>query len=231
MHQPDEAVYRQLHAAIVEQRLPAGCRLTETALAQMLPASRRHVDKALQRLAHERLVRLRRNAGAWVASPTFEEAREIYGLRRVLETAAIRLACSAWRPDGLRALKSNLAAEEAAHGRHDLTEATRRSREFHVLVARLSGNAELARTVEQLVARTSLVTQLHTNPDGLRGWCRHHRDLIETLLRRDGDRSAALMHAHLTELEDALRVRAPASRHHELERALGVAPASRAGDA
>ena len=56
----EDGVYQQLHAAIVDQRLPAGSRLTETALSELLAASRRHVDKALLRLAQEKLVRIRR---------------------------------------------------------------------------------------------------------------------------------------------------------------------------
>ena len=217
----EDAVYRQLHAAIVDQRLPAGSRLTETALAELMSASRRHVDKALWRLAQEKLVRMRRNAGAWVAAPSLQEAREIYGLRLVIEEAAARQACNAWRAEGLRTLKANLAAEEAAHRARDLREAVRLSGEFHVLMARLSGNGEIANVVEQLVARTSLVTQLYANPDGLGCWHSQHHELMDALTQRQADRTAGLMRAHLVELEEALRVAPPGSRHHELERALG----------
>lgn len=216
----EEDVYRQLHAAIVDQRLPAGSRLTETALAELLSASRRHVDKALLRLSHDKLVRIRRNAGAWVAAPTLQEAREIFGLRLVLEEAATRQACHAWRAEGLRTLKANLAAEEAAHRAHDIREAVRLSGEFHVLLARLAGNGELAHAVEQLVARTSLVTQLYANPDGLGCWHSQHHELMEAIAQRQGDKAAALMKEHVAELEGALRVRPPTSRHHELETAL-----------
>ncbi len=216
----EDEVYRQLHAAIVDQRLPAGSRLTETALAELLSASRRHVDKALWRLSHDKLVRMRRNAGAWVAAPTFQEAREIFGLRLILEEAGTRQACTAWRPDGLRTLKTNLAATEAAHRARDLRRAVHLSGEFHVLLARLSGNSELAQAVEQLVARTSLVTQLYANPVGLDCWhCQHH-ELMDAIAQRQAEKAAALMKAHMTELEEALRVRPAASRHHELESAL-----------
>ncbi|MBP7564649.1 MAG: GntR family transcriptional regulator [Burkholderiaceae bacterium] len=216
----EDAVYRKLHAAIVDQRLPAGSRLTETALADVMSASRRHVDKALWRLSHEKLVRMRRNAGAWVAAPSLQEAREIYGLRLVIEEAAARQACHAWRPEGLRTLKANLAAEEAAHRARDLREAVRLSGEFHVLLARLSGNGEIANVVEQLVARTSLVTQLYANPEGLGCWHSQHHELMSAITQRQADRTAELMRAHLVELEEALRVPPAGARHHELQQAL-----------
>lgn len=218
----EDMVYRRLHDAIVDQRLPAGSRLTETAIAELLVASRRHVDKALWCLAQEKLVRMRRNAGAWVAAPSMQEAREIYGLRLIVEEAATRQACSAWRIEGFRTLKANLVAEEKAHKARNLREAVRLSGEFHVLLAGLSGNGEIKCLVEQLVARTSLVTQLYTNPEGLGCWHSHHHELMDAISQRQADHAAELMRGHLIELEEALRVSSPSSRHRELEAALQI---------
>jgi DNA-binding GntR family transcriptional regulator len=214
--------YRLLYAAIVDQRISAGTRLTETALAQVLSSSRRHVDKALWLLAEQRLVQLRRHAGAWVAAPSFIEAREIFELRLVLETAVVRKVCSVLRPEGLKLLKQNLDAETRARQQGDQRMAVRQSGEFHVILARLTQNRELERQVELLVARTSLVTQLYANPNALGCWHHQHHDLVDTLSRRDGDRAAALMEQHLQELESALRVDQPNSKHEELKRALLV---------
>jgi DNA-binding GntR family transcriptional regulator len=216
----DEAVYRTLHAAIVDQRLPAGCRLTETALAELLVASRRHVDKALLRLTHERLVVMRRNAGAWVASPSFAEAREIYELRLIVEDAGVRRACVARRAEHMGTLRANLVAETRARRLGEGREAVRLSGEFHVLLARLSGSEEIGRTIEQLVARTSLVTQLYANPDALRCWHHCHADLLRAVEQRREDQAAALMRDHLRALETALRIDRTRSRHGVLERAL-----------
>lgn len=221
MKNADDA-YRQLYAAIVDQRLSAGARLTETALAQILSSSRRHVDKALWLLAEQRLVQIRRNAGAWVAVPSLIEAREIYELRLILEAAVVRKVCSVLRPDGLKLLKQNLDAETRARQRGDQRMAVRLSGEFHVILARLAQSHELERQVELLVARTSLVTQLYANPNALGCWHHQHHDLVDLLSRRDAQRASALMEQHLQELESALRVDRPGSKHEELKRALLV---------
>jgi DNA-binding GntR family transcriptional regulator len=217
-----EDTYRQLYAAIVDQRLSAGARLTETALAEILASSRRHVDKALWRLSEQRLVQLRRNAGAWVAAPSFAEAREIYELRLILEAAVVRKLCDTLRPEGMKLLKQNLDAEMKARQLRDQRKAVRLSGEFHIILARLSQSLELERQVELLVARTSLVTQLYANPDALGCWHHQHTDLIDVLSRRDADKAALLMQQHLRELEAALRVDRPGSRHEELKRALST---------
>jgi len=219
MHSAENA-YRELYAAIVDQRLSAGARLTETALAQILSSSRRHVDKALWRLAEQRLVRVRRNAGAWVAAPSFLEAREIYELRLIVEAAVVRKLCAVIRPDGLKALKKNLEAENSARQQGDQRTAVRLSGEFHIILAQLAHSQELERQVELLVARTSLVTQLYANPNALGCWHHQHNELIELLASRDADRAVSLMEKHLRELESSLRVVSPESKHDELKRAL-----------
>jgi len=215
-----EEAYRQLYAAIVDQRLSAGTRLTETALAQILSSSRRQVDKALWCLSEQRLVQLRRNAGAWVAAPSFVEAREIFELRLILEAAVVRKLCVVLRPEGLKLLKQNLSAEARAHQLGDQRTVIRLSGEFHIILARLSQSRELERQVELLVARTSLVTQLYANPNALGCWHHQHDELLNMLSRRDADRAAQLMVQHLQELESALRVDKPGSKHEELRRAL-----------
>jgi DNA-binding GntR family transcriptional regulator len=212
--------YKVLLEAIVDQRLAAGCRLTETALAQLMSCSRRHVEQALLRLAEHGLVTIRRNAGASVATPSYIEGREIYEVRRLLEVPIVAKVCAAHRPDGMRRLRANLDAEAKFQRAGDLRSAVRLSGEFHVLLAELSGSSELQAQVERLVARTSLVTQLYANTEGLGCWHHQHGDLLAAIERRDEERASRLMRDHLLELESALRVRAPRTRHHELERAL-----------
>jgi DNA-binding GntR family transcriptional regulator len=216
----DEQVYRKLRAAIIDQRLAAGSRLTETAVAELLSTSRRHVDKALWRLSQERLVLLRRNAGAWVAAPSFEEAREIYELRLVVEDAVVRKTCAAWRIESMKQLKANLAAETLARQSNHQRAAVRFSGEFHVLLARASGSDEMERAVELLVARTSLVTQLYANSDAMLCWHDSHNELLQHIEQRQEVKACALMRMHLQELEAAMRVDRRRTRHAELERAL-----------
>ena len=66
----DEAIYRNLYAAIVENHLEPGTKLPEDTLAEAFAVSRTSIRKVLQRLAYERLVDIRLNRGATVAQPT-----------------------------------------------------------------------------------------------------------------------------------------------------------------
>ena len=89
------AIYKALWHAIIEQALQPGAKLPEDAIGEKFGASRTIVRAALARLAGEGLVELRRNRGAAVATPSWNEARDIFDVRLGLERLVVaRLAGS-----------------------------------------------------------------------------------------------------------------------------------------
>src|SRR5262245_55588136 len=75
------AIYQALRRAIIEQALEPGAKLPEDAIGERFGVSRTLVRHALGRLAGEGLVELRRNHGAAVAKPNWDEARDIFAVR------------------------------------------------------------------------------------------------------------------------------------------------------
>src|SRR5207237_10667789 len=71
-------ICRALRHAIIEQALEPGAKLPEDAIGERFGASRTIVRHALGQLAAEGLVELRRNRGAAVARPSWQEARAIF---------------------------------------------------------------------------------------------------------------------------------------------------------
>ncbi len=68
-------------------------KLPEDTIGERFGASRTIVRTALTRLAGEGLVEMRRNRGAAVAKPTWEEARDVFDVRVGLERLVVaRLA-------------------------------------------------------------------------------------------------------------------------------------------
>ena len=74
----DDIVYAHIFEAILEQRLAPGTKLSEEALGEIFGVSRTIIRRALARLAHGGVVLLRPNRGAVVASPSIEEARQVF---------------------------------------------------------------------------------------------------------------------------------------------------------
>jgi DNA-binding GntR family transcriptional regulator len=80
-----------LRQAIVDGRIAPGTRLTERELTAMLGVSRTVVREALRQLESEGLVGIIPNKGPVVRALTPAEARDLYGIRAVLEGYAARL--------------------------------------------------------------------------------------------------------------------------------------------
>jgi DNA-binding GntR family transcriptional regulator len=205
----DERLYEALLAAIADQRLPPGTRLGEVEVADTYGSTRRHVERALLRLACDGLAVRRRNSGAAVASPSAEEARSLFQLRRMVEEAVVRELSRHATRAALVPLRVNLKAEAEARRAGQVREAVKLSGEFHVLLAQATGNAEAARMVRRMVVQTSLVTQLYGNAEALACWHDDHGALADLLLQGDEDGAAALMLGHLRHVEGALRLPKP----------------------
>lgn len=102
-------IYEHLLASIVDQRLAPGTKLNEMTLCEIFDVGRRHVAQVLTRLAHDRLVSLLPNRGAFVAAPAVEEARAIFEARRLVECEIVRQIAVAANPEVLGPLRDNVA--------------------------------------------------------------------------------------------------------------------------
>jgi DNA-binding GntR family transcriptional regulator len=83
-------IVEALTRAIIEHRLLPGTKLAEQKLADHFGVSRTLVRQALFQLAQNRLIRLEPARGAFVATPSVEEARQVFAVRRMLEAEMTR---------------------------------------------------------------------------------------------------------------------------------------------
>ena len=157
----DDALYQEIFDAIIARRLPPGSKLTEATLCEIFGVKRNTVRKALAQLAAKKMVDLHFNRGAYVASPTEEEARDIFEVRRVREAYLVAtLAARPVRPD-LSAIRDGVRQERDSFLHQDFPGWIRRSLDFHTHLVRLSGNQVMADYVEDLVYRAPLISALY----------------------------------------------------------------------
>ena len=177
----DESIYQALMTAIVDHQLPPGSKLPEEALAEVFGVSRTGIRKVLQRLATVQMVALTPKRGAQVASPTVEEAQEIFRTRALLEVATLPDVLARCQPPHLVALEAISREEQQAHDRYDGPAAIRYSAEFHIQLQAISGNQVLTEMVTRLSQRSSLVIAAWGSPwrQGCR--CDDHERLVQLL--------------------------------------------------
>lgn len=202
-----DPIYERLLAAIVEHRLQPGTKLVEEKLGEVFAVSRTRIRQALFRLAHEKVITLLPNRGAYVARPSIAEAREVFAVRRLIEPMLAKQLAQAADPAQLRRLRECVAQETRARSANDRRGMIKLSGEFHIQMAQMAGNAILARILRELVARTSLVLVLY-EPLVTRGClANEHAALIDAIEARDARTAARLMLRHLQHVEDNLDLR------------------------
>ncbi len=222
----DGQIYDHLLTAIVEHDLAPGTKLPEDTLAETFGVSRTRIRKVLHQLAHEGVVQLERNRGASVARPSVKEARDIFAVRRILETGMMRLL-AAGGDLGAREvarLRRDVAEERDAYGRHDRRRAITLSGNFHLELARLTGNAALHGIVRELVSRTSLIIAVHAPARGPICLGDEHEALIEAVRRGDPTEAARVMDHHVEHIATTLALAVDDAAPIDLKAALaGVA--------
>ena len=91
------AVTRALEEAVVRGEFPPGSALREVFLAGRFKASRGTVREALRALSEQGLVEMHSRRGAVVPQLSPQRARQIFSLRAVLESFAVKLALTEGR--------------------------------------------------------------------------------------------------------------------------------------
>ena len=199
-----ETIYQRIQNGILERRLLPGAKLAEERLAEVTGASRMRIRQVLARLAHEQIVTLIPNRGAFVARPTVEEAREMFETRRLIEPPLVGKLCRQATPEQVAALRAHVEREIAARQAEDVRSVIRLSGEFHILLMEMVGNSILARVIRELTSLTCLIITLYDKPSAPA--CPHHEhtDLVDLIEAGDAKAAEKHMLLHLAHIEETL---------------------------
>ena len=193
-----------LTRAIVDHRLQPGSKLAEQKLADHFGVSRTLVRQALFQMAQNRLITLEPARGAFVAAPSADEARQVFAVRRMLETEMTRAFVREVTPAKIKSLKEHVAKEKAAVDRHDAADRTELLGDFHVRMAELMGNEVLAQMLRELISRCALITLMYQSAAEAEHSNEEHAAIVKALAAKDEDKAVRLMNEHLQHVEEAL---------------------------
>jgi DNA-binding GntR family transcriptional regulator len=217
-------IYERIYEAVVEHRLLPGTKLSEERVAELFAVSRTQVRGVLQRLAVEQLVTLIPNRGAFVTTPSAEEAHDVLEVRRTLEPAVVRRLieriAAGKANTAVKQLRALVKREQQAHASGDRRSAVRLSGEFHVLLAQLSGSAIMTRMLRELTPLTCLAILTFDAPTGAACPNDEHTELLDAIEAGDADAAVALMDEHLHHIEKSLNLDAEAAPEIDLAEAL-----------
>lgn len=217
-----EQVADALRRAILAHRVGPGAKLAEDEVGEIFGVSRTIVRAALQSLAHQGLVNIIRNRGAFVADPGVREAREVFEARALLEPRTSRSAAERATPQAVAGLHTHIRAEHQALEAGDLGQAVYLSGMFHVAIADMADQTTIAAMISALVSRSSLVVALYWHRPRAICESHAHHALADAIASGDGARAEDLMKGHLLDLLSNLDLREKPRPAGSLRQAIGL---------
>lgn len=190
-------VYEELRRMAMDYRFKPHERINEMELAAKLNVSRSPIREALQRLATEGLMTFRQNRGFFCRGFDVKEILDLTDVRILLEERAVEQAMHRAGEEDLRDLvewwRKTAARADGLSG----AELTAKDEEFHMRIARLSGNPELARMIEGINTRIHFVRQIEVEKHRrLSTTYVEHQAIADAMLARDAD-AARMMRDHI----------------------------------
>ncbi len=142
-------IYRKIKTEIISGRKKPGERLSIDDLKKEFGTSVSPVRDAFQMLSQEDLVTIKPRSGYYVTKVTLKELRDMLDMREILELAAVVRAAERITPEQIKELESVHAGytddKDETYSRYTLE-----NQNFHTLMAKASGNEELARQVSRV---------------------------------------------------------------------------------
>ena len=196
-------LYADLKEMAVNFGIRPGERINEVALAKELNASRTPLREALNRLLAERLIDFQPGRGFFCRELDPNSIFELYELRTILETSAVRLACERASDDDIAVLRDGPFADGLNYAGRTVREVTTLDETFHLAIARLSGNSELVRQLKHINERTRFIrwVDMAARVKKTKG---EHKAIMTALAERDAGQAAATMRAHITKRMDQI---------------------------
>jgi len=190
-------IYTKLRRSIVTGRRKPGERLNLQALAESFGCSITPVRDALQMLHQEGLATIKPRSGYFVTHLTLKEIYDLFDLREILELAAAERVAGRITDAQLEELE-NIHAGYTDEDEASLERYADENRRLHCLIAKASGNDELAKAIGRIhdqLARFMVASHADQSMMAFK-----HQDLIRALRTRD---AAAVREAMYKDLNDA----------------------------
>jgi DNA-binding GntR family transcriptional regulator len=197
-----EQVADVLREAIADGTIRAGTPLRQDELAEQFGFSRMPIRDALRQLEAEGIVSSHPTKGAQVARMDSAEISEIYALRELLESEALRLSVPSLagaKLDEAEQVLDQIDAERNV-GRWGAL-----NRSFHLALYDACGNHRLLGLIQaHHNAADRYVRILLSNLNHRNRSQTEHRDLLAACRRRDGDKAISILRQHLREGSETL---------------------------
>ena len=204
----------KLRGAITTGLYPPGTRLVERELCEALGVSRTSVREALRQLQSEQLVEVGPRRNIRVAVISARDAEDIYAVREMLETLAVRRFVELSRADALKRLERIYREVRRAFTKDDTATLARVAGAFYQTILSGAGSRVIYDVALQVLARVDYLRFRSISEPGRVKHGMAEIDAIMSAVRAgDADAAALAMSAHLRNSREAVVARLLADEH------------------
>ena len=194
----NQHAYSRLRHLLLNGHLPSGAQLDERILAAQIGVSRTPLREAIGHLAKEGIVEYRPYRGNFVRTFTAKQVKDLYQVRKTLESLAMRLAIPKLSQEHITEIGKILEQVGDALARDDMDAYTEADRRFHAAILHVTGNETLIESLERLDAQIQVVRAMaNRDPEVVERTAKERPLILAALTARDADAAAHLMEAHI----------------------------------
>lgn len=203
-HNVGEAVLLLLRQSILTGVFRSGDRLVEAKLSRELHTSRGPIREALRRLEDEGLVTTVPRRGTFVARLSREDVEEIYSLREMAESLAVRRAVARLTP-AVAAELQRLTDELGRLGdQAGSAEVVRLDLAFHETLVRAAGHGRLLDLWLSMTGQLRIGMAWSRELTALKNNVATHRRILAAVLARDSGTAEQELRRHIGEAQAAV---------------------------
>lgn len=197
-----EEAYEYIRGEIVHNHFRPNQVISENQITEQLNMSRTPVREALKQLEADGLIEMRGREN--VVAPLTEEAvQEVYELRSLLETFALKKTINLIPIVRLDQIEKDF---EKAAQKKDWDEYLKVDTAFHELITHIAGHPRLAQFLAILKAQTARTRHVSSyNPNRMSHSIEEHKEIIKWIRRRNLDEAEKALAYHLQRVYDSVR--------------------------
>lgn len=228
-----EQVYEAILAEISAGKLPPGSRIIQEQIAHGLGVSRQPVQQALLLLRNQGMLRDAPGRGLIVAHIDPKYVQDMYDVRAAIEGLACRRAAEVNAEKARQLGPALIQAGREAVASGSVAAMIQADMKFHDFVYQLSENKLIAPAMENHWTYTRRVMgEVLMRDERPRDIWGQHEEILDAVMRGDGDTAEALVRRHITQaakvMAARLQAQVPAAQAEDAPAAAPDKPKGRA---
>jgi DNA-binding GntR family transcriptional regulator len=215
----EQRAYELIKDAIVSRSLAPGTQLVENTIAEKLNISRTPIRNALKRLKEEGLINIITNKGAFVVQPSIKEIEQAFKMREELELITLKTLIGNAMNDDLANLNELVDREEYAFKNMNMLEYTSINKEFHMVLAGISGNSFLVEFTGKIIDKINVFMLIYDIFYKMKAEenksVMEHRQIIKAIKDKDTVALEAIIRQHLKNSYHIIKIKNLGYKHLE----------------